>query len=177
MVAKHPLKALNVAKIDIEAARRHFDLPIEDQFHTKSDLREGLKSTKAQLLDLLGEAFPVTIFRGMTVSSDFVDTLGVNTAVGQSWAWADDGALKGSGLASRNPAEGEIGIVLVASALPEDINWAFTVAVNTFHEDEKEIVLDEGAKLSLQKILLVEDGRLIRDILTTEKRQMVVTSS
>jgi hypothetical protein len=177
MAAKHPLKALNVAKIDVDAARVHFDLPIEDQFRSKAELRQGLRLTKEQLLHLFGDEPYVTVFRGMTVPLDFVDTIQARAPVGQCWAWADDGALKGSGLGSGNLAGSNLGIILVAFVHPKDINWEFTVAVNTFHEDEKEIVVNEDAGLLLQKVLQVKDGRITDDILPDEKCGMEVTSS
>lgn len=175
-MAKHPLKALNIAEIDIDSARDHFDLPIEDQFRSKFELRQGLKTTKEQLLNLLGNTPYVTVFRGMTVCADFMNTLEPKMPVGRCWAWEQDGALKGSGLDSGGTLEGDIGIILVATSNPDDINWAFTVAVNTFHEDEKEIVMTDDTSLSLQKILLVENGKIIRDILSEENRGMEITS-
>lgn len=176
-MTKHPLKALNIAEIDIDAARDHFDLPIEDQFRSKSELRQGLKSTKDQLLHLLGDTPHIAVYRGMTVPADFMDTLEPKIPVGRCWAWDQDGALKGSGLDSGGASEGDIGIILVATSDANDVNWAFTVAVNTFHEDEKEIVMADDASLSLQKILLVENGKIIRNILPEENRGMEITSS
>lgn len=175
-MAKHPLKTLNISEIDIEAARDHFDLPIEDQFHSKAELRQGLKSTKEQLLDLLEDTPHLIVFRGMTVSADFMDTLEPQMPVGRCWAWEQDGALKGSGLDSCETPEGDIGIILVATSNADHINWAFTVAVNTFHEDEKEIVMADDASLLLQKVMLIENGKVIRDILTEENRGIEITS-
>lgn len=177
MATRHPLAALNVSKIDIDAARHHFDLPIEDQFHSKADLRAGLKATKGQLLDMLGGDARITVFRGMTVPADFIATLVPGVSLGECWAWDQDGALKGSGLSSGMAPQGEIGVLLIATVEPTGINWPFTVAVNTFHEDEKEIVVEEGASLVLHQVLLVEHGRAVRDILTQANKGLAVTSS
>lgn len=176
MPVKHPLKALNVSKIDIEEARNHFDLPIEDQFSSKAQLNQGLKSTKDQLLHMLGQDEQVTVYRGMTVPADFVDGLEPGIPVGMCWAWDRDGALKGSGLDRREAPSGDVGIILVAKTDPTNINWEFTVAVNTFHEDEKEIVMVDDAHLILQKVLLVQNGRVTGDLLGDSKQGLEITS-
>lgn len=176
MPTKHPLKALNTSRIDIDGARHHFDLPIEDQFSSKAQLNQGLKATKEQLLDVLGDDDSITVFRGMTVEADFVGTLESGLPVGKCWAWASEGALKGSGLDRRDPGGDMIGIILVAKTSPENVNWEFTVAVNTFHEDEQEIVMLEDADLSLQKVLLVKNGFISRDLLGDHERNLTITS-
>jgi hypothetical protein len=176
MAGKHPLRALNVSKIDIEEARNHFDLPIEDQFSSKAQLNQGLKATKDQLLHMLGQDELVTVYRGMTVPSGFVDELEAGIPVGMCWAWDRDGALKGSRLDRGEASDGEVGIILVATTDPENVNWEFTVAVNTFHEDEKEIVMIDDSDLILQKVLLVQDGRVVRDLLSDGQRGLEITS-
>jgi hypothetical protein len=142
------LRSLRVRDIDLEEARRHFDLPIEDQFHSRRDLISGLTSTRDNLIAMFKSSDSVPIWRGMDCDKDWADSVQPGDDLGRSWAWQLDGALKGSGL----DRDGYTGVVLMALVDESDIDWEMTVAVNTFHEDECEIVLRDGCAAELKTI-------------------------
>jgi hypothetical protein len=142
------LRSLRVRAIDLENARCHFDLPIEDQFQSRRDLVSGLASTKDHLIALFKSSDSIPIWRGMDCDKEWADAVQPGDDLGCSWAWQLDGALKGSGL----DREGSTGVVLMAIVDESDIDWELTVAVNTFHEAEYEIVLRDGCSADLKTI-------------------------
>jgi len=139
------LRRLNVKTIDLDEARRHFDLPVDDQFASRADLVAGLRATRDALLDLLSDSPVIPVWRGMEVDHGWVESLAPGSELGRSWAWSRDGAAKGSGLDHGAPD----GVMLAGAVGPSQVDWALTVAVNTFHEDECEIVLKEDAPVLL----------------------------
>lgn len=152
------LRALNIKDIDINEAKSHFDLPIEDLFQTKRDLISALSETKAQLLNLLSgdDAFPV--WRGMTCDREWAVGVEQDDDVGQSWAWSVEGALKGSGLGM----DGEDGVVVEGLVDQAYIDWGLTIAVNTFHPEEREIVVSDPSQVTLSRILAWPSKDVIR---------------
>jgi hypothetical protein len=152
------LRSIDVRKIDLDEARRHFDLPIDEQFASKRELTSGLATTKAQLISLFKESDSIEVWRGMNCDRDWAMSVEQGSDVGESWAWQMDGALKGSGL-EQNGANG----VVIHGAVDEaDIDWETTIAVATFHEAEYEIVISDPSAVTLTSIVEWPSGETIR---------------
>lgn len=64
------LRAVDVRNIDLDEARRHFDLPVEEQFASRKDLISGLSATKAQLIALFKSSDAIEVWRGMSCDRD-----------------------------------------------------------------------------------------------------------
>ena len=47
----------------------------------------------------------------------------------------------------------DIGIILVGKVSIHDVDWFTTIAVNSFHEDETEIVIEEGSPVLIEMIV------------------------
>lgn len=142
------LRAIRVKDIDLDEAQRHFDLPIEDQFSNRRDLISGLTSTRDSLIAMFKVTDTISIWRGMDCDKDWAASVEPGDDLGQSWAWQESGAIKGSGLDGYQAQ----GVLLFATVEEHDVDWELTIAVNTFHEDECEIVLRPDADVSLQTI-------------------------
>jgi hypothetical protein len=153
------LRGVDVRKIDLDEAQRHFDLPVAEQFASKRDLISGLSSTKAQLLSLFKGSNSIEVWRGMNCDREWALSVQQGDDIGDSWAWQKEGALKGSSL-DRTGADG----VLIKGVIDEsDIDWELTIAVGTFHEDEFEIVIADPSAVTLTSIVEWPSGDMIRD--------------
>ncbi len=153
------LRAIDVRNIDLDEARRHFDLPIEEQFASRKDLISGLSATKAQLIALFKSSDAIEVWRGMSCDEDWALAVSQGDDVGDSWAWQEEGALKGSSLDHKG-AEG----VMVKGVVDEaDIDWEMTIAVGTFHEAEYEIVVADPSAVTLTTIVKWPSRDTIRD--------------
>lgn len=144
----HPLRQLRVTDIDLDAAQQHFDLPTADQFASPAALRSGLAATKRNLLAIFAKEPQIVIYRALDAT---VDELDIND-IGIAWAWSAGGALFASRV--RN------GIMVIGKVTQDGVDWATTVAVNTFREDEQEIVLRSGAQVAIEQVVTVVNESL-----------------
>lgn len=156
----NPLRQLNVADIDVDAAAHHFGLPIADQF--SGSVRRALSASKRDLLALFGKQSDISIYRVLDIPLHELNT----SEVGVCWAWSTEGALKGSGLSSRG---NRTGILLAGRVDAAEVNWELTVAVNAFHEDEAEIVLIEGATVTLDAVYAAKGAEVGGEVSTSLK--------
>jgi hypothetical protein len=163
--ARHPLSQLRVNDIDLDAAARHFDLPIADQFASHRSLLRGLQDTKRAMLALFANEAQITVYRALDVAVQNLNT----EDIGIAWAWDLDGALLGSSLGDRQ------GIIVIGKVSAEGVDWATTVAVNTFREDEQEIVLRDGATVQIEQVVTVAGRRLGADVTPDGLRNQSVT--
>lgn len=153
------LRSTNVREIDLEDARRHFDLPIEEQFHSRRDLVSGLSQTKSQYLGLFKESDVIEVWRGMDCDREWAANVELGDDIGDSWAWQKDGALKGSGLDRQMSP----GVLIVGEVHESDVDWGLTIAVGTFHEDECEIVISDPTAVTVRRIIEWPSGEVLRD--------------
>lgn len=153
------LRSTNVREIDLDEARRHFDLPIEEQFYSRQDLISGLSETKSQFLGLFKGSDMIEIWRGMDCDREWAGNVQAGDDLGDSWAWQRDGALKGSGLDRRTPS----GVLIVGEVHESDVDWVMTIAVGTFHEDEYEIVVADPTAVTVRRIMEWPSGEVLRD--------------
>lgn len=152
------LRSVDVRKIDLDEARRHFDLPIEDQFSSRRELISGLSATKAELIALFKENDTIRVWRGMDCDREWAVNAQQGDDVGHSWAWQKDGALKGSGLDHPSAS----GVIVEGIVDESDIDWEMTIAVNTFHEAEYEIVISVPASVTLASITEWPSGEIVQ---------------
>lgn len=153
------LRAIDVRKIDLDEAQRHFDLPIDDQFASRRDLISGLSATKSQLLSLFRGNDTIEIWRGMSCDREWALTVDQGADVGDSWAWREEGALKGSSL----DRTGTTGVMVKGVVDESDVDWEKTISVSTFHEAEFEIVVANPSAVTLTAIIEWPSGETIRD--------------
>jgi hypothetical protein len=153
------LRAIDVRQIDLDEAQRHFDLSVEEQFASRRDLVSGLAATKAQLITLFKASDTVEVWRGMSCDRDWALSVSQGDNVGDSWAWQEEGALKGSSLDQR----GATGVMVKGVVEESDIDWEMTIAVGTFHEAEYEIVVADPAAVTLTAIVEWPSREIIRD--------------
>ncbi len=152
------LRATDVRKIDLDEARRHFDLPIEDQFYSRRDLISGLSETKSQFIGLFKGSDVIEVWRGMDCDREWAENVQPGDDIGDSWAWQKDGAIKGSGLDRMSS-----GLLIVGEVHESDVDWGLTIAVGTFHEDECEIVIGNPAAVTVSRIIEWPSGEVLRD--------------
>lgn len=145
------LSAVKVAEIDVEEARRHFDLPIEDQMG-RGSVRGHLSGTKKALLALFRGRREIEVWRGMDVPDGWVDGLRPGAPLGSCWAWSEDGAMRGSGFDARASLD-DGSVILRGRVSPENVDWSTTIAVNAFSEGENEIVLLPWAVVALDSVV------------------------
>jgi hypothetical protein len=155
------LRAIDVRKIDLDEAQRHFDLPIDEQFASRRDLISGLSATKAQLLSLFKGSDSIEVWRGMSCDRDWALTVEQGDDVGDSWAWREEGALKGSSL----DQAGASGVMIKGVVDESDVDWELTIAVSTFHEAEFEIVVADPSAVSLTSITELPSRETVRDFM------------
>lgn len=153
------LRSTNVREIDLDEARRHFDLPIEEQFHSHRDLMSGLSETKSQFIDLFKGSDAIEVWRGMDCDREWAGNVQPGDDLGDSWAWQQDGALKGSGLDRQTSS----GVLIVGEVHESDVDWGMTIAVGTFHEDEYEIVVSDPTAVTVRRIIEWPSGEVLRD--------------
>lgn len=153
------LRAVDVRNIDLDEARRHFDLPVEEQFASRKDLISGLSATKAQLIALFKSSDAIEVWRGMSCDGDWALAVSQGDDVGDSWAWQEEGALKGSSLDQK----GAVGVIVKGVVDEADIDWEMTIAVGTFHEAECEIVIADPSAVTLTAIIEWPSKEIIRD--------------
>jgi hypothetical protein len=122
---------------------------VEEQFSTRRDLIAGLASTKAELIALFEESDTIEVWRGMDCDRAWAENVQPGDDLGDSWAWQQSGALKGSGLDSQMSS----GVLVVGEVHESDVDWAMTIAVGTFHEDEAEIVIDNPRAVTVARII------------------------
>jgi len=140
------LRATKTKDIDVDDAIRHFDLPVD---MSRADMKRAFAATKQQFLDMIGSAKTLTIYRGLQVEAGWKPRDGL----GRSWAFGEYGAMKGSGLSYWKPThEDDLGVLMVGEVSINDIDWLTTIAVNAFHEDEMEIVVNEGAHVLVKEV-------------------------
>jgi hypothetical protein len=166
VLAESSLRTIQINDIDLDAAARHFDLPIEGQ--VAGSMRRALSATKAGLVRLFKGQTHIRIYRGLDVSVDELNVVNLGIA----WAWGEEGAIKGSGIGSSN----QTGIILTGEVAEPDVDWGSTIAVNTFHEEEQEIVLQHGVQV---KILSIHNltGHSIGANVTPETLRNYVTNA
>lgn len=153
------LRATKVREIDLDEAQRHFDLPIEEQFSSRRDLISGLYQTKAQYISMFNDSDMIKVWRGMDCDRAWAEDVRQGDDLGDSWAWRQEGALKGSGLdTGRFP-----GVLIVGEVHESDVDWELSIAVGTFHEDECEIVISNPRAVTLLKIIDWPSGEVVRD--------------
>jgi hypothetical protein len=152
------LRSTDVRKIDLDEARRHFDLPIEEQFQSRRDLVSGLTQTKNQFIGLFEDGDVIEVWRGMDCNRGWASGVNPGDDLGDSWAWQKDGALKGSGL-DRSMS----GVLVVGEVHESDVDWDLTIAVGTFHEDECEIVVANPESVTVRRIIEWPSGEVLRD--------------
>lgn len=147
------LRATKTADISVDDAIRHFDLPVD---MTASSMKRAFAETKRQFLDMIGKDKTLTIYRGLSVEKGWKPRDGL----GRSWAFGISGAMKGSGLSYwRATHEADLGVLLIGEVSINDIDWMTTIAVNAFHEDEMEIVVNPGANVLVTEVHQVDrDG-------------------
>lgn len=146
--AGSPLRTLSARAIDIVAAREHFDLPVEDQFASRKDLVSALEGVRRELADLFDGMEAVPVWRGLLAQAgDLPDDMEGHD-FGSCWSWSREGALKGSGLSEQSG-----GLLLEGAVHVDEVDWATTVAVNAFHEDEAEIVVPDGSAVAVSRIV------------------------
>ena len=153
------LRSTNVREIDLDEARRHFDLPIEEQFHSRRDLISGLSETKSQFIGLFKGSDVIEVWRGMDCDREWAAAVDPGDDLGDSWAWQKDGALKGSGLEQQMSP----GVLIVGEVHESDVDWGLTIAVGTFHEDEAEIVISDPTAVTVRRIVEWPSGEVLRD--------------
>lgn len=151
-VKEHALRTTKVRDIDIEAAAKHLDMPMD---LSPSQIRAALMQTKRELLALFKGQKQITVYRGLTVERGWTPRDGL----GKSWSFTEHGALKGSGLSYWRPThDDDLGVVIMGEVSMNDIDWPTTIAVNTMHPDEMEIVVEDGANVLVRKV--AEGSRL-----------------
>jgi hypothetical protein len=153
------LRSTDVRRIDLDEARRHFDLPIEDKFHSRRDLVSGLSATKSQFIGLFKGSDVIEVWRGMDCDREWAENVQPGDDLGDSWAWQQSGALKGSGLDQSQSS----GLLVVGEVHESDVDWELTIAVGTFHEDECEIVIGNPGAVTVSRIIEWPSGAVIRD--------------
>jgi hypothetical protein len=153
------LRSIDVRKIDLDDARRHFDLPIEEQFSSRRDLISGLAGTKSQFINLFKGSDVIEVWRGMDCDREWAENVQPGEDLGDSWSWQQSGALKGSGLDSRVSS----GVLVVGEVHESDVDWELTIAVGTFHEDESEIVIGNPSAVTVTRIIEWPSGEVVRD--------------
>jgi hypothetical protein len=153
------LRSTDVRKIDLDEARRHFDLPIEEQFSSRRDLISGLAGTKSQFINLFKGSDVIEVWRGMDCDREWAENVQPGEDLGDSWSWQQSGALKGSGLESRVSS----GVLIVGEVHESDVDWELSIAVGTFHEDECEIVIGNPSAVTVTRIIEWPSGEVLRD--------------
>jgi hypothetical protein len=144
---------INTKEIDVDHSIKHFDMPVD---LPRSQMKAAFAETKRQFVKMFKGQSKIKIYRGLIVKDDWMPT----DKLGISWAYDSEGAMKGSGLKSfKNVANRDgkysegMGVILVGEVAISDVNWLTTIAVNSFHEEEMEIVVEEGAPIFVQKVV------------------------
>lgn len=145
-IVENALRSSKAADIDIDDAMRHFDMPVD---MSRRDMRAAFAATKKQFIQMFKGQRTITVYRGLTVPHDWQPEDGL----GRSWAFAVDGAMKGSGLRYWRRNNDEMGVIMVGEVSIDDVDWLTTIAVNAFHEDEMEIVIREGAPVLVKQVV------------------------
>lgn len=117
------------------------------------------------MLALFANEAQITVYRALDTDVQNLDT----NDIGIAWAWSLDGALLGSSLGDRQ------GIIVIGKVRAEGVNWATTVAVNTFREDEQEIVLCHGTTVQVERVVTVASRRIGGDVTPNGMRNQSVT--
>ena len=145
-IVENALRSAPIKGIDIDGAIRHFDMPVDLK---PSEMKAAFAETKRQFIAMFKGQKRITIYRGLRVTENWKPKNGL----GRSWAFAEEGAMKGSGLAYWKPEhKGELGVMLFGEVSIDSVDWLTTIAVNAFHEDEQEIVLKPGAPIMLNMV-------------------------
>lgn len=149
------LKAVKISDIDIDEALKHFDIPVGDV--SPREMRAAFKQTKLELINLFKGMGTIVIYRGLIVDPSWTPENSSYDGLGKSWAWDVDGALKGSGIKYwTNKPNGDLGLMIKAEVSPQYIDWETTIAVNSFHEDEQEIVVKSGAPIKVTSMVVAD---------------------
>ncbi len=150
------LRSVKVSDIDVGEARRHFDLPIDDQMDGRS-IRGHLSGTKEALLALFKGRREIKVWRGMDVPEGWVEGLESGDSLGTCWSWSESGAMRGSGFDSRSGLD-QGSVLLRGRVSPDHVDWPTTIAVNAFSEGENEIVLLPEAEILLDSVVDLHAG-------------------
>lgn len=145
IMTKSRLSSVIVKNIDVGAAAEHFDLPYEDQFASKRQLNSGLLQTKRSFQHIFKGKKTIRAFRGLSVDETWMERLNPGDELGKCWAWDMEGAER----FARDPGS----VIIIADILADLVDWETTIAVNTFHPDERELVIDDYADIILVDIL------------------------
>ena len=151
------LRSVDVSDIDVEEARRHFDLPIDDQMDGRS-IRGHLSGTKKALLALFKGKREIEVWRGMSVPDGWAEGLDAGDPLGTCWAWSEGGAMRGSGFDARSGLD-DGSVLLRGRVSPDHVDWPTTIAVNAFSESENEVVLLPDAVILLDSAVGLRAGR------------------
>lgn len=145
------LKAVKISDINIDEALWHFDLPSDIP---RAEMRAAFKQTKLELLNLFKGMSSIVIYRGLIVEPDWKPE---DRGLGKSWSWDVEGAMLGSGVKYwTNTPNKDMGVILKGEISPQYIDWEMTIAVNAFHEDEREIVVKEGSPVMVKAIVMAD---------------------
>lgn len=147
------VRAARISDIDIDDAIRHFDMPVDI---SRSDMKRAFAETKRQFAAMFKGQKTIKVYRGLIVEDGWKPSDGL----GRSWSFDEVGALKGSGLSShRNETDRNgkhpkgFGVMLIGEVSADDIDWLTTIAVNSFHEEEREIVIEEGSPVLIKAVI------------------------
>jgi hypothetical protein len=138
-IVENALRNTDIKSIDVDDAIQHFDLPVD---MNRADMRHAFTETKKAFMAMFRGQNTVTIYRAIDVEGGWQPANGL----GASWAYDAEG-----GFMEKEARDGWI--VLVGEVSVDDVDWATTIAVNTFHEDEREIVVERGSPVLLRQML------------------------
>jgi len=161
--ASHPLARLKISDIDIDDAKRHFDVPLDGQFSSHQAMVSGFRETKKELISLFGNMTSIPVWRAIILEYGWKPLKG--KPLGRSWAWDKDGACYATGITNSRARTysdaGDRAYILSGSVSPKSVDWAMTVACNTFQEREQEIVVFEGEEILLHDLSDAFSGTII----------------